>query len=135
VRSPDFRPVRLVRVPRWAWLMACSLVVLGVGSAVYAVRRARFWFAGGVLLALIGAGAAAVFWPQPFVTFVAATPPGILVLACVLTLAWVLQRRYQRRVVFMPGFSRARPASSQNHAPGSSLRRRQPSTVDAPPAG
>jgi hypothetical protein len=54
------------------------------------------------------------------------------VLLIVIVVQWLLQRRYRRQLIFMPGFSRVAPGSSIVRG-GSSHRRRDPSTVDAPP--
>jgi hypothetical protein len=132
IRASELGAVRVTRIPRWTWLMLCSLLVLGLGLVLFAVRRVRWLFLGAALLLPLVAGTVAVVWPQPFAIFLAATPPGLLVLAAVLTTAWFLHRRYQRRVVFMPGFSRAKLAALPGQVSGSSLRRRQPAVADLP---
>src|SRR5262249_10296184 len=63
--------------------------------------------------------------------------PALLVLLVVVGLHWLLYQRYRRQVVFLPGFSRAKPGSSLNRPSSNRLRPappvREPSTVDAPP--
>ena len=48
---------------------------------------------------------------------------------------WLLQRRYRRQVVFMPGFSRARPGSSMVRVNNAGPRPKEVSTVDVPAPG
>jgi hypothetical protein len=53
------------------------------------------------------------------------------VLSVVLLLQWLLQQRYRRQMLFMPGFARLRKGSSisRREAPPG----REPSTVDVHP--
>jgi hypothetical protein len=45
---------------------------------------------------------------------------------------WVLQERYRRQLVFIPGFTRRQPGSSLLRTNSSARRPRDKSTVDAP---
>ena len=47
-------------------------------------------------------------------------------------LQWMLQRRYHRQVIFMPGFTRLKPGSSLQRTGSRNVPRGQ-STVDEPP--
>jgi hypothetical protein len=47
---------------------------------------------------------------------------------------WLVQERYRRQVVFMPGFTRLQAGSSLSRAP-QGAKPREPSTVDAASAG
>jgi hypothetical protein len=81
----------------------------------------------GVCVSLTG-----MLWPELIPVVLYGCAPGALVLVLVIAVQWVLQRRYRRQVVFLPGFSRLAPGSSIIRS-GSSHRRRDASTVDVPP--
>ena len=92
-----------------------------------------------LLLLLVGLMVitAGLMWPQLLAPVVYGCQPGLLVLLVVLSLHWLVQERYRRQVVFMPGFTRMQSNSSLLRA-GQGNRPREPSTVDspaAPPAG
>jgi hypothetical protein len=58
--------------------------------------------------------------------------PGVVLLGVFIGVHLLLQEKYRRQLVFLPGFTRARPNSTivrSNSAP----RPREASTVDAPP--
>jgi len=93
--------------------------------------RRVFWsiLAGVAFVAV----AAAICWTGTLLVVLYGCAFGLIVLPLAIGIHWLVQRRYRRKVVFMPGFSRLAPGSSIVQ-PGSSLRRRgEPSTVDAPP--
>jgi hypothetical protein len=125
-------PVSLIQLPRQAWLLGCSLALLLVGlGAYFAPWRSAL---RGVAAVVFGAGAiaAGLWWPTTLAAVLYGIEPGAVVLAAVVAVLWVMQRRYRRQVVFMPGFSRP-PAGSSIVRNGSSQRRRvEPSTVDSP---
>lgn len=132
--APALESTSLVSIPRSMWLLVCSLTALSIGLTLLFVRRITwlFWFiVAGVAVAI---GAAALVWPQATVTALVGSPLGLAVLLIVVLLQWLLRQRYERRVVFMPGFSR-RSSSVARASSNSKLQRREPSTVDAPPAG
>ncbi|MFL5340201.1 MAG: hypothetical protein ACJ8F7_08610, partial [Gemmataceae bacterium] len=131
-RADSLTPLRLSHIPRTGWILACSLAVLAIGIAVAALRRVPllFWLVVAALPLALGAGA--VMWPQPVALALAAAPPGLIVLGVMLLVQWLLRSRYRRRVVFMPGFTRVPDVGSARSHVGSSLRRREPSTVDSP---
>jgi hypothetical protein len=128
----DLDPLRLTVVPRPAALLAGSLAVLLVGLAALYFGRSRGLAAAVVALSASGLLTAAL-WPQAVGQAVSVSLPGIAVLVVVAVVQGYLQRRYERRVVFMPGFAR-------KSMPGSSVARnglpvhREPTTIDAPPA-
>jgi hypothetical protein len=117
------------------WLLLCSLVFLALGLVLYfaALPRGLLWAAGLVLGGAVLV--TALLWPD-FLPLLVFGLPGVVVLLVVISLQWLIQWRYRRQVVFMPGFSRLAPGSSVLRAnTGSSNRRRaDPSTVDVPPA-
>ena len=62
--------------------------------------------------------------------------PGIAAVLLVLAGIWMVQERYRRQVVFIPGFTRLKPGSSLVRTGKSSKRPRETSTIDAPaPSG
>jgi hypothetical protein len=131
-RAVDLSPLRLTHAPRSGWVLACSLVVLAAGLALNGLRRIvwLFWLALAALPVLLGV--IALRWPQPVTAGLVAGAPGAIVLGLVLLAQWLLRRRYHRRVVFMPGFTRIPAAESSKSRSPSSQQRLQPSTVDAP---
>ncbi len=123
--------IEFFQVPQRLWLLVCSSIflTLGLGLLLARLPRAVFWSM------VVGVGLVAVLlsgrWPGVVPAIVYGCEPGALVLLLVVGIQWVLQRRYRRQVVFMPGFSRLKPGSSLVRA-GSSNRPRDPSTVDEP---
>jgi hypothetical protein len=92
--------------------------------------RTLFWSAlTGLGLAVLLLG---VLYPGVLPAVAYGCEPGALVLAVVLVAQWMLQQRYRRQVVFLPGFTRLKAGSSLIR-PGSSNRPREASTVDEPP--
>jgi hypothetical protein len=136
VRQASLEPIQIIPVPRMPWLLVCSLSVLLVGGALFMLRgnRLLFWLAATALL--LACCAATIFWPQISVAALAGMPPGWLVLGLLMAFLTWQSRRFRRRVVFMPGFNRAKstPAPARSDNGGSAFRVRQPSTVDAPPS-
>jgi hypothetical protein len=126
-------PLRLTHAPQQGWLLACSLTVLALGLAVGLLK----WPRGlGWLVALGGALAAAALGllrPQLLAALAYGIEPGLLVLALVLAMQWLLHQRYRRQVVFLPGFQRGKPGSSIQRVGSSNRPRGEPTTVDAPP--
>jgi hypothetical protein len=144
--QPALEPAPLFVVPRsWALLIG-SLAVLGIGLA--AVRSAPRWRVSGAVVLVIALVWLAAARPQLLAVGLYAAEPGAAVLAVVLVARWWAQRRYRRRVLFLPGFARSSADSVRGHregspAAGSSLVRngaapsrvrREPSTIDAPAA-
>jgi hypothetical protein len=122
----------VVHLSQQAWLLSCSLVVLAVGLGLYfaPVPRRIFWgVLAGIGLALV---VLSIGWTDLVPVLVYGCLPGVAVLLLLIGVQWIVQRRYRRAVVFMPAFSRITPGSSVMRT-GSSQRRREPSTVDAPP--
>jgi hypothetical protein len=141
------QPLLLLHVSRQMWLLACSLVflVLGLALIVAPFPRVLLWVLATVLC--LGGAAAGIYWPGLLMAVIYGCEPGVVVFAFILAIQWMLQQRYRRRVVFLPGFTRTKQGSSQVRPPTPSLRRGQgeggtgagdrsrlePSTVDAPP--
>ncbi len=127
----DLRPVYLYRVPLQLWFVLCSglllLLGLGLNSSALSAHTA------GLLLTLLGLAlvALALFLPAVLPAVLYGCEPGAVVLLVVLLCQWMLQERYRRQVVFMPGFKRLKPGSSLVRS-GAVGRTRDASTVDAP---
>jgi hypothetical protein len=133
-------PLHLTHAPQQVWLLACSMVVLGLGLGLYAVGRSG---AGGGLsrwllpsLATAGAGVAvaSLFWPGALAAVAFGCEPGIAVLALAVPLLWLQNERHRRRAIFPPSFSRLRtgPPSSLVRGGSSARVAGEPSTVDVP---
>jgi hypothetical protein len=103
-------PLPLVLVPRQAWLLGCSLLVLlaGLWCYCYPPRLGWLWLGAALLpLAFLGLWA-----PEVLLALLFGAQPGALVLFAVLTLLWLWRRRWRRQLVLMPGFARRAPGSS-----------------------
>jgi hypothetical protein len=131
-------PLPLLCVPQQAWLLVCSLGLLGLGLLFALAPLPRWLFWGLTVLTFAGLTVAAVFVPDLLPAAAYGCEPGLLVLLLVLAGHWLLHRRYRRQVVFLPGFTRHKTGSSLVRATGSSNRARpvparEPSTIDEPP--
>lgn len=123
-------PVRVVHVAQQVWLVTCSLVFLlfGLALSLTYLPRVVFWS----LVMLLGTGLAltGILFPDALPALVYGCELGLVVLVLVLGAQWMVQQRYRRQVVFMPGFSRLKPGSSLIRPVPN--RPREPSTVDSP---
>jgi hypothetical protein len=124
-------PVVIVHCQQQAWLFLCSFVLILIVLGLLAVS----WLTRWVVLAILGLSLVAVgmSWPALLPALLYGCEPGLVIVAVLLLGRWLLYHRYRRQVVYLPAFSRARPASSATR--GSSAKQRQEtSTVDAPPS-
>ena len=130
-RQNRLAPLRVAVVPRPVFFAVVSLLVLAVGLLLSRLPKR----AVGVLLSLIASGAVVVgvMWPQPSGQILAASQPGLALLALILGMQRFLQWRYRRRLARMPGFARLRAESALAHSNGK-REARQTSTVDSPGA-
>jgi hypothetical protein len=130
----NLEPVRIVQVPRQAWLIGSSLLflVLGLFLAFAPLSRTLFWAAVTVLgLAVAYLG---IFWPSVMPAALYGVEPGLAVLVVVLTVHWLLQAHYQRQVAFLPAFTRLKPGSIVERGTQTGTHSawpKEPSTVDA----
>jgi hypothetical protein len=126
--------LRVIHVPTQPWLLVCSLscVALGLFLFLAPLSRKLFW----ALVVALGLAAVAVSVLEPAVASAMAfgCEPGVVVVLLVLGVYGLLQRRYRRRVVFMPGFTRLKAGSSLIRSGSSHRKRGEPSTVDQEPA-
>jgi hypothetical protein len=134
-RGPALQPLPLLVFPQQQiWQLGCSLAFLlaGLVLGLAPLPRGLFWLAlAGLVAVLVPVG---LVWPSALRAFVFGCQMGAVVLLLALGVHWMLQRRYRRQVVFLPGFSRLKTNSSLIRT-GSSSRLREPSTVDAAPPG
>ncbi|MCS7045307.1 MAG: hypothetical protein NZO58_03015, partial [Gemmataceae bacterium] len=109
-----------------------TLVLLGLGWMLLPLPR---WLRGLMLgAAVLGALAVALRWRAFVPALLYGCQPGAVVLLGLLGLQRLLQERYRRQVVFMPGFAQWQEGSSLSRRQ-SGPKPREPSTVDAPPLG
>jgi hypothetical protein len=130
-RQAAFTPLTLYVLPRGAWLLGCSLLVLVGGLFLSLLRPARGVFWSALMLTGAVLAFAAFSWPQPAGQFFSGAEPGALALGLVTGGLALLHRRYRRRVENMSAFSRA-PANSSVVRTATPRPRREPSTVDSP---
>jgi hypothetical protein len=124
-------PLTLLVVPRPLALLLGSLVVVTLGLA--AVRAGPALRAVGAVVLSAGLAWLAIARPQLFATLLYTAEPGAVVLIVMLLTRLAAQRRYRRRVLFLPA-----TANGSAHAGSASRRspqpRREPTTIDAPQA-
>jgi hypothetical protein len=73
-----------------------------------------------------------IFCPGAWAGVLFGLQPGVLLFMIFTGGHWLLQERYRRQLVFLPGFTRAKSGSTIVRSPGAK-RPREASTVDAPP--
>jgi hypothetical protein len=127
------RPETIYHLPREGWLMGCSgiFLILTLGGFFSPVPRAAFWWfllsfpLAGLLLYLV--------CPSAVPPILFGVQPGVFLFVVFMGTHWLLQERYRRQLVFLPGFSRAKPGSTmtRNH---SVKQPREASTIDTPGA-
>jgi hypothetical protein len=121
--------MRIWHFPRQFWLLGCSALILAIGLVLGLVSsRIFFWL---MVLVVVGIGiGVGLAWPALLPNLVYGGQPGLVVLVVILAIQWMLQERYRRQVVFMPGFTRLKSNSSLIRS--GAARSREPTTVDAP---
>ena len=105
---------------------------MGLALNVLPLSRSVFWLvvAGlGIALLIVG-----LLWPGWVPALLFGCQPGAMVLLVLLSIQWMLQERYRRRLVFMPGFTRLKTNSSLIRS-GLGGIRREATTIDAPAPG
>ncbi len=125
-------PETVYHLPRQGWLLGCSGLFLIVGLGTYLAGLPR-WLAG-VTVGVVGIGAAvfAVMCPAAVAPVLFGMQPGAVLLIVCIGVHLLLQEKYRRQLVFLPGFTRVKPTSTMMRT-GSGQRPREASTVDAPP--
>lgn len=115
-------PVHVAAVPLAALVATSSAVVLVIG--LLGVRLPGS-VAGPLVTVAAGAFAvAAALVPQPAGAAAAAAAPGVAVLLLVLAARVLTRRAARRRVTYLPGFSRGRPADEATPRPAPSVKPR-----------
>ncbi len=134
-------PLTITYAPQQAWLMVCSLGLLLVGFALYLLARPRAagrglstaWLMPAVTALVLAGAVVGLLWPTTLAAVVFGCEPGAAVLVVFAGIQWLLHERYRRQIIFLPSFSHGRNGSSLIRPTGSSQRRPEPTTVDAPP--
>jgi hypothetical protein len=131
ITRASLEPMRIWHFPRQIWFLVCSGLVLAVGL-VLGLSSSRFFF-WLMVLAVMGIGiGAGLIWPALLPSLIYGCQPGLVVLIVILGIQWMLQERYRRQVVFMPGFTRLKSNSSLVRSGAG--RSPEPTTVDVPSA-
>ncbi len=127
----SFQPETVYHLPRQGWLLGSSGIFLIVTLGAFFSPLPRRWF--WLLCALLSAGLAAfvILFPAAWPGVLFGLQPGVLLFVVFVSVHWLLQERYRRQLVFLPGFSRAKPGSTIVRSAGPK-RPREASTVDAP---
>lgn len=128
----SLQPETVYHLPRQWWLLGCSgiFLIVALGTYLTPLPRWAFWLIFGVCA--VGAVSFAVMCPAAAAPVLFGMQPGAVLLIICIGLHLVLQEKYRRQLVFLPGFTRAKPSSTIVR-PGSGQRPREASTVDAPP--
>jgi hypothetical protein len=113
--------------------MAVVLLGLMLAGGRPGTQGGRMRVLLGVLL-VCAIAAAALLKPAVFSAVVYGCEPGMMALAALLLMQWLMHERYRRQVFFLPSFSRIRSESSQVRAGGMARPTGEPSTVDHPRA-
>jgi hypothetical protein len=124
---------RVVHLPRLQWVLLCSGLLVLLFLIIYFLPRWRFLLVITLGLLALGVVALDVFCPAPLPALFYGAQPGLAVIILALGMVWLLQERYRRQVVFIPGFTRLKAGSSVARVRSNS-RQREATTVDAPAA-
>jgi hypothetical protein len=125
--------LRVIHAPTQSWLLFCSLSFVALGLVLFLAPLSRKLFWSVLVILGLGVVAASVLEPTVASAVAFGCEPGAVVVLLVLGAQWLLQRRYRRRVAFMPGFTRLKPGSSLIRSNNSHRPRGEPSTVDQAP--
>ena len=121
----------MIQAPRQAWLLAVSALFLALALGLHLLPLSRWLVTVAALTVAMALVTVAILWPTLVPWLLYGSQPGLVVLLFILLGQWMLRERYRRQMVFLPGFSRIKPGSSLSRG-GSSVKTREPSTVDAP---
>ena len=124
------QPETVYHLSREGWLLGCSgiLLIVTLGGFFSPLPRLMFWLLLlGLALAILTLG---IFWPE-VAPIAFGSQPGVVLFVVFVGVHWLLQERYRRQLVFLPGFSRTKPGSTLVRA-NAAKRPREASTVDAP---
>ena len=127
----SLEPLRVFRVNRAIWFLICSGFTMLIGlSLLLRPPSPAGWL---VVMILVFGGLTAVGWLwQPLLSaLLYGAAPGVLASVLLSFSQWLIQERYKRQLVFMPGFTRVKGGSSLIRPTGNQ-RAHEPSTIDAP---
>ena len=126
------QPATIYFFPRWGWWLGCSglLLVLTLGTYFSPLSRVGF----GLVVLLLGVGllVLAILCPAAIAPVLFGIQPGVVLFLAFAGAHWFVQERYRRQLVFMTGFTRAKPASTLVRNSAAAKRPREGSTIDAP---
>jgi hypothetical protein len=129
----DLEPLVIRHAPQQGWLLGCSVALLAAALCFYFARSSR-WLLWLLLTAVVVALlTVAVVWSGALSAVLYGCEPGLAALIIIVTVQWLLQRRYRRQIVFLPSFKRVKTEGSVVTSNGGVNRPREPSTVDALP--
>ena len=125
-------PLYFLHIPQQAWLLGCSLLFLsiGLGLLFLPLSRALLWTI--VTLLVVAVGLVAVWIPSALPALLYGCEPGVTAFLLILGVQWMVQQRYRRQIVFLPGFTRLKSPSGLSRSGNGSRSRGEPSTIDAP---
>lgn len=126
------QPETVYHLPRQWWLLGCSGIFLIVTLGAYLAPWSRRVFGAIFAAIVIVFVVLALGWPAAYTPVLFGVQPGVGLFLIFIGAHWLLQVRSRRRLVFLPGFARAKPGSTMVRA-NSARRPREASTVDAPP--
>jgi len=126
------QPETVYHLPRQWWLLGCSgiFLIIVLGTYLAPLPRWVFWLLVGAFA--LGLVAFAVLCPAACAPVLFGVQPGVVLLVVFIGVHLLLQEKYRRQLVFLPGFTRAKPNSTIVRS-NSAQRPREASTVDAPP--
>jgi hypothetical protein len=125
------QPETVYHLSREGWILVCSgiLLVMTLGGFFSPLPRWLFWpLLWCLALALVTFG---LLCPATVAPVAFGTLPGVVLFLVFIGGHWVHQHRSRRQLVFLPGYSRAKPGSTMIRA-NAAKRPREASTVDAP---
>jgi hypothetical protein len=129
-------PQRVLHQPRTAWVLLCSVPLVVLFLVLYFLRLSRAGVAVVFGLIALGGLVLALICPALLPALFYGSQPALLVIVLMLVVLWLLQERYRRQLVFIPGFARLQPGSPSSHGSKIAKRPRDASTIDAPvPSG
>jgi hypothetical protein len=127
------QPETVYHLPRQWWLLGCSgiFLIVALGTYLAPLPRWVFWLLVGAFS--LGVVAFAVLCPAASAPVLFGMQPGVVLLLVFIGVHLLLQEKYRRQLVFLPGFTRAKPNSTIVRSSSAAKRPREASTVDAPP--
>ncbi len=125
-------PMAVLHMPRAAWLLSCSglVVLITLGAYVAPISRLTFWTI--ILTFAVLALALAIRFPGLVPALLFGMQPGFVITMVFIGIHWTLQERYRRHLVSLPGFSQTKQGSTMSRV-NAAERPREASTLDSSP--